>query len=320
MSKLIVRDRVIDEDILNILAKVQGTCKNGKLSQYKLSGSGIAVTCPHHAAGLEKHPSCYINLTNDEVPFGYIHCFTCNFSGTFSKFIGECFNRDEDYGESWLISNYANDYVKRELVLPEINLEKEQEIFLEESILDSFRPYHPYMTKRKLSPEVIEKFQIKYDPELQAIVFPVRDVKGRLKFLTKRSINSKMFYIDKSANKKDIYLLNEIVKNNISEVIVCESQINALTCWSYGYPAIALFGAGTTKEQIDELNKTGIKHYILAYDPDQAGDKGKARFKKYIRKDVFVDSLELPKGKDINDLSKEELDNLISLQVNTNLL
>ena len=204
--------------------------------------------------------------------------------------------------------------------MPEINLEKEQEIFLEESILDSFRPYHPYMTKRKLSPEVIEKFQIKYDPELQAIVFPVRDVKGRLKFLTKRSINSKMFYIDKSANKKDIYLLNEIVKNNISEVIVCESQINALTCWSYGYPAIALFGAGTTKEQIDELNKTGIKHYILAYDPDQAGDKGKARFKKYIRKDVFVDSLELPKGKDINDLSKEELDNLISLQVNTNLL
>ena len=88
MSKLIVRDRVIDEDILNILAKVQGTCKNGKLSQYKLSGSGIAVTCPHHAAGLEKHPSCYINLTNDEVPFGYIHCFTCNFFFLFFKFIG----------------------------------------------------------------------------------------------------------------------------------------------------------------------------------------------------------------------------------------
>ena len=108
MDKLIVRDRVIDENIFNILAKIQGTCKNGKLSQYKLSGSGIAVTCPHHANGQEKHPSCYINLTNDDVPFGYTHCFTCNFSGSFSKFAGECFNRDEDYGESWLISNYAN--------------------------------------------------------------------------------------------------------------------------------------------------------------------------------------------------------------------
>ena len=71
---------------------------------------------------------------------------------------------------------------------------------------------------------------------------------------------------------------------------------------------------------MEELNKTGIKHYILAYDPDPAGDKGKAKFKRYIRNNVFVDSLELPKGKDINDLSKEELDNIISLQVNTNLL
>ena len=161
------------------------------------------------------------------------------------------------------------------------------------------------MEKRKISKEIANKFQIKYDPLTKTIVFPVRDVKGNLIFLTRRSIESKKFYIDSKA-EKTVYLLDEAIKNKLNQVIVVESQINALVSYSYGFPAVALFGAGTTKGQIEELNKTNIIHYILMYDNDEAGRKGAFKFKKMIKKNVFVTDIVMPKNKDVADCSKEE--------------
>lgn len=102
--------------------------------------------------------------------------------------------------------------------------------------------------------------------------------------------------------------MNYIEKLNINTVVVCESQINALTCWSYGVPSIALFGSSLTNYQRDILNRSGIRHYILALDNDDAGKKGVERFMSMIRKDVFVDIVEVPPNRDINDLSKEEFE------------
>ena len=167
------------------------------------------------------------------------------------------------------------------------------------------------MTKRKLSKETCEKFKIKYDKDTNCLVFPVWNNKDELVFLTRRNIDSKNFYIDKGADKSTIYLLNYVLKGNYKVVVVVESQINALTLWQCGYPAIALFGAGTSKEQMETLNKSPIRHYLLAYDNDSAGIHGINNFQKYIRKDVLVDVINLPVGKDINDLEQEEIDKLI---------
>lgn len=52
------------------------------------------------------------------------------------------------------------------------------------------------------------------------------------------------------------------------------------------------------------------------YDPDEAGRRGAERFKKLIRKDVLVDDVLLPPGKDVNDLSKKEFENLINVYYN----
>ena len=88
-----------------------------------------------------------------------------------------------------------------------------------------------------------------------------------------------------------------------------ESQINALYLWSLGIPAVCLFGTGTPY-QYELLNKSGIRVYTLYFDGDIAGQKGAARFIKNIRKDVLVNVCHLPEGKDVNDLSLEEILNL----------
>lgn len=314
MSGIIIRDKVLEVDIFEALQKVKSQIYNGKLNNIRLIGDSISVPCPFHKNGLERHNSCTINCgDSSEIPPGTFHCFTCSESGGLDKFIGACFDKDRYFGEQWLLENYSYNLLKKSLDLPPIDLTQQtkEKKYLDESILDGFSDYHPYMSKRKLSDEVIKKFDIKYDPLSKCLVFPVRDLNGKISFLTRRSTEGKKFIIDKGADKSVIYLLYNIIKENISEVIVCESQINALTCWSYGYPAIALLGAGTTEDQIKSLNNTNIKRYILCYDGDYAGRKGAYRFKKLIRKDVFVDEIKLPEGKDINDLTKEEFDNLV---------
>ena len=152
--------------------------------------------------------------------------------------------------------------------------------------------------------------QVGYDQESKSIVFPTWDEQNRLVMITRRSVTDKRFLIPKDI-EKPVYLLNFVDKENIKEVIVCESQINALYAWSLGYPAIALFGTGT-KHQYGVLNKSGIRHYILCFDGDEAGEKGKDRFLANIRKDVLVDYVDIPNGKDLNDFDKEDALELIA--------
>ena len=122
--------------------------------------------------------------------------------------------------------------------------------------------------------------------------------------LTRRSVNSKKFIIDKE-KQKPVYLLYYLKKRNIQEAYICESQINALTIHSYHLPAVALFGTGSDY-QYDLLNKSSIRHFILCFDGDDAGKKGIKNFIQNIKKDAIVSILNIPEGKDVNDLSKEE--------------
>ena len=166
------------------------------------------------------------------------------------------------------------------------------------------------MQERKLTKEVCQKFEIKYDPKSQCIVFPVRDLSGNLKFLTRRSINSKKFIIDKDIDK-DVYLLYNIVKEGIKEVIVTESQINCLNCWGYGLPSIALLGTGTDY-QYSFLKISGILHYILCFYGDEAGKNGQDKFIKNMGDNVFITVVNMPKDKDVNDLSQEDFIDVLS--------
>lgn len=310
---LIVRDRCIDAPIELILNTLKRQLHNGKLKDITPNiKDNISVTCPIHKDGYERNPSCniYTSRDNDKVEYGQVHCFTCGFSASLPEFINACFDEmDPTFGQNWLLENFGESYTSDSRYLPEIILNNKKNItYLDKSILDKYAYYHPYMWKRGLSKQVVDFFQIGFDESKNMIVFPVWDEYGNLVMLTRRSVKDKTFLIDKDKDKP-VYLLNVINKYNYKEVYVCESQINALTLWSWGYPAVALFGTGS-QYQYDILNKCGIRHYILAFDGDEAGDKGVYRFRKNIRKDVFVSEKQLPNGKDVNDLTKEQFDSL----------
>ena len=311
MKELVINNYIISAPLIEILQRVKSELTNGKLDIVEVKGEQIRVTCPVHKDGKENKPSAYIYIGDSEVPYGSWHCFTCGSSGNFANFIAHCFDKPNAWARQWLIKNFGEAFSETTLDLQRIELEKPKIKVYDDSILNQFESYHPYMTQRGLTDEIIAKFEIKYDSLTKSIVFPVRDLKGNIIYLTKRSIEGKKFYIEKDVDKSIPYLLYNIVKDNIKEVVVCEGQFDALKSWTFGKPAIAMIGAGTPKEQMATLNKLDILHYILCYDNDSAGRKGAERFKSMINKRCFVDDIIMPKGRDVGDLTKEEFDKLV---------
>ena len=305
MSYIQIGNKIITVSIETILQQLRKESNNRFFKDIIYKGNQLCITCPSHKEGNESHPSCFIVDDNTSDMNGVWHCFTCGASGTLLDLVAYCFNNDIVTASEWLSERFADTYVVTETVLPEISLKKEHKKYLDESILDEYSYFHPYMFQRGLTEEIIRKFRVGCTPDGKYLTFPCWDEHNNLIGIFKRSTQGKHFIIPKDIDKP-IYLLNFIIKEHITTVYVCESQINALYLWTFGYPAIALFGTGT-KEQYKILKRSGIRHFILCFDGDVAGDTGAKRFINNMSSDILVSVINVPRNKDVNDLTKEEL-------------
>ena len=173
-------------------------------------GEYYQVYCPIHSGGQEKKPSCGV-LLHDQIrngkktSAGFCHCFSCGWAKSLPDTITEILkikhisksgldwlkenipDFDGDVSEfdylvptelaSVLQSKYAVDYINSQLLNNQNNYVKEQE-------LASYRLTVPYMYQRGLTDEIIEKYDIGYDANfippgrkkpLPCITFPVKD-------------------------------------------------------------------------------------------------------------------------------------------------
>jgi len=275
----------------------------------------LSVTCPFHKEGKESHPSCsiYTGTDSDEIIPGTYHCFTCGEKGQLYQLVAFVLNLTDEEAKKWLVERFGDEYDGEGINFPEWDepnkKSKKEPTYLDETILYKYAYYHPYLQQRKIDFETAKKFNIGWNESKDTITFPVWDESNRLVMITERSISKKNFYIPAGV-EKPVYLLNTVLNEGWKYVVICESQFNALTCWTYGIPAVALFGTGTDY-QYEILRNTNIRSYILCFDGDEAGFKGAIRFKKAMPSDVFVDVVKMPIGKDVNDLNKEEFFNIL---------
>ena len=305
--ELRVRNKLITTSIVDILYQAKRELTNGKLKDVEDKHGNVVISCPKHKCGLERHPSCNVaTATDTELEPGFAHCFTCGYNAPLTQVINDLFDEEGTFGEDWLIERYGNTFIETQVFLPEIELatKKQSQEFLDPAILDNFRYYHPYMWQRKLTPEVVQRFDVGYDIQRDAITFPVYDEKHRLVMITARSVKTKRFWIPSDV-EKPVYLLFDILERGVDTVYVTESQINALYLRTMGLNSIGLFGTGSNK-QLTTLRHSGIRHYILCFDGDTAGMNGALRFRKNMNSDVFITDLRMPVGKDVNDLTPQE--------------
>lgn len=326
-------------DIISILDKLESM---NLIRTHRKTGNYMQIYCPFHSDGNEKKPSCGV-LLNDEYrngqqyPAGFCHCFACQYAKPLDAMITDLLkiHNISKSGLDWLrenipdfdenqvnydylldlntiaslVNKYALNYIK--------SYSDKHQDYISESELASYRYTVPYMYDRKLTDEIIEKFDVGYDANWIApgrkkptpcITFPVRNKSGQTLFLCRRSIVGKFFNYPTGVTKP-VYGLYEL-PDNCKSVIVCESCFNALTCWVYGKPAVALLGTGNAY-QLQQLKELGVNEFILAFDPDDAGKRATEKLKRALHSVAIVWSYaNIPVGKDINDLTKEEFDSL----------
>lgn len=316
-----VNNHVILDDTQDILIELRKQLElNGvkRFAKFIDSGKNIQTNCPFHKEGQERKPSFGINKNTGEC-----HCFGCGWSGTLSEMISNCFGKDDfgDYGNKWLIRNFLSVAVESR---PDIDVDfcrrkkitSETKKYISEQELDSYRYTHPYMYKRKLTDEIIDLFDIGYDKNADCITFPNRDINGNCLFIARRSVKTKFFNYPQDV-EKPVYGLYECnicaktIKNWFpNEIIICESMLDALTCWVYGKYAVALNGTGN-ENQFKTLRNMPNRKFILATDMDEAGLKARERIRQSLGNKLVTEYVwDINIAKDINDMSKEYFESL----------
>lgn len=313
---LIFNNKIILTSIRQILQQLRYESNGWYFDQIEDKKDYLRVTCPFHKEGKEKHPSCsiYQRTDNPDIMPGTLHCFTCGAKYQLTHVVSHCLNlNDDELGKEWLVERFGQIIDTSEFNLPEIQLNKNKEVFLNEELLNRYdysndKALNYLLNKRHLSSDIISKFRIGYNSKTNSITFPAWSIDNKLVGIFERNIDTKKFLIPKNIDKP-VYLLNNIVYNSITKVYVAESCINALTLWGWNKPAIALFGTGT-QTQYDILNHSGIREYVLCFDGDSAGKSATNRFLDKINDDVIVNVINMPKDKDVNDLTYDEFTKL----------
>ena len=307
-------NKVIDVEVLSILQDIKQYRmeRDGKiiLKHINETGNNVMVTCPFHKEGNEKKPSCGVSsVETSDTPAGTVHCFTCGKNMGFERFISYLLGVEDggSTGRQWLLEHYDVSYTRKLSVkLSREAQQKENEYtIVKESMLQQYRYFHPYMYKRGLTDEIIERYDIGYDTLNDMITFPVRDINGNCLFLAKRSVKGKTFILP-SAKEKPLYGVYELDYSK-PDLYICESFFNCLTLAKWGYNAIAMMGTGSNY-QYKLINKLPFRTIHLCLDGDMAGRHGTIKLEEVIDKGKLVYVHPMPEGKDVNDLTKNEFE------------
>lgn len=311
----------IDTTYQQLLIDLKGSLMcNGifLLNDIKPTGDNIMITCPVHKDGHEHKPSCGVSIVpkyqgSKIIEPGTVHCFTCGYTAPLTSFISNCFGYKDGgiFGNKWIKAQYNTGLTpktrKVELNLSRQPITRGELPNVPEEVLQGYRFTVNYMYSRGLTDDIIEQFDIGYDHKDDCITIPVPNLKGEVKWLQRRSIIGKRYYIPSGINKTD-YLLgaSEVLKLKLYKqpVYIVESPFNMLTLWKLGLPAICIFGTGGGN-QYKMLNKLPIRHYIIALDPDEAGKKGSRKLLHNLGKTKLLSNVNYIDQRDINELDVE---------------
>lgn len=324
-------------DVVKIVDKL---AEFGLVRPNKIINNYYSIYCPFHNNGQERKPSCGV-LIHDEyrngqrTRAGFFHCFACGVAKDLNDAVTSILkiHSVDKSGFDWLKENvpgfgeeFEFEYLVPEDLMESVNNKfaldyiksktEEPQTFVSEEELASYRFTVPYMYERKLTDEVIAKYDVGYDANwippgrkrpVPCITFPVRDEFGRTLFFCRRSIQGKMYSLPTGVTKP-VYGLDMIPKGT-SSVIICESIINCLTLVSWNYSAVALLGTGNSY-QMNQLKRLGCHEFVICMDGDEAGRKATEKLRRQLSSVAIVWSINMLDGKDVNDIDKETFQEL----------
>lgn len=203
--------------------------------------------------------------------------------------------------------------------IKKINSNKIQKKY-NEDVLKNLKP-HDYLVKRGFKIETILKFGIGYCDKshkkfFNRIVIPVRDISGQIVGFTARWAGDetkngviKWLHSFDFQKKNNLFNLHEALSHirETGEAIVVEGPIDVIKLYEYDiFNAVAIFGTSLSYMQ-KTIILSNASSIVLALDSDAAGKCAMENIANELKNYLDVYRISLPQGKDIDELSQEEI-------------
>lgn len=299
----------------------------GELGASRITGSGnIRSTCPIH---LGDNPSAFVFSESNKMWYCHTGCQSggdcfdlvmqvdeCSFMEAVHK-LAKMFKVNVDWDNETIEENYfrgeaqafIEQMMKRNKVtdLPAFKLPP-----MKLSKITSFRGY---------TQETIDwwKFRFCDEGELQdRIMIPFEDVDGRLVGITGRATlpNQVEKFLHRPRNLHTGFFLTGLGRNLKAghveragySVKIVEGVFDCARWTDAGFPSVcAPIGVFFTDEHMIQLYKAGVLRLELGFDGDLAGRNGMRKAYEKAKGKFEVFFLDYPKGKDADDCTIEEL-------------
>lgn len=299
---MLVREHELD---INYLEELE----NFEWVHYQIKGNKFQACSPFRD---ESRPSFAVNLdTGTWVDSGSSDeaYHKGNIISLLSFLRGEESYETEDY----LVQKYSLLLHDTEALQLHLNLvgEKEAPVFISrESVAYLYKAKTDYFTGRGISIEVQQQFGCGYNPDNKAIALLWTDKKGNIANIKYRNTNNKVFFYEKGGQpiKHHVFGLHQVVESRAKRVFLCESEIDALTLWTHGYPAVAAGGSSLSDIQSKLILTSGIEEIVIATDNDKVGHRFRQFLKKEFEGHMIVLDVSFPLNKkDVNELTAPEI-------------
>lgn len=247
------------------------------------------------------------------------NCFRCNAHPSPAQLIMDI----EGFTEYHELINFLNNGQFDELQFKEekIELSDAKPVYLPDGFKlinqgtsQVARSIRSYMSSRGFTIEELSKHGIGYvateGPFFGYLIIPYY-YKGTLRYYNARNVIGQGPRYN-NPNKditglgKEFIIFNQDALDMYSSIFICEGAINALTM---GDRAIATMGKAISAYQVNQLIKSPVNRFILLLDPDAIQYSINLALKLVAYKKVKV--IQLPQGKDCNDLGRKEVLKLV---------
>lgn len=173
---------------------------------------------------------------------------------------------------------------------------------------------HPFIQEKRFLNSTLNDFGVYYNKKMNRVVFLIKDWNGNVVSWKARAITPEQKKIKKFASPADFVTGDFFYGEHMAwphiissrKLILVEGHWDVLRCFEEGYyNVLGVMGSYITDFQAQWI-KNNVHTIYPAFDPDKGGEKAFVQSYLKLRNDINIFPIELPYGKDPDNLMGEE--------------
>ncbi len=279
----------------------------------RIKGTTCWIKCPFHGNGMERTPSCCINLVKGKYPVGFFYCFGCGKHGSWNeladKISGLTRMDEQEIKHQDLITTRLTSAQRAALYGNEMEESIDFKVMIDWDKKESWRGING-QTLFDLGAKLFYNKQWK----LNQIFLPAYqngELKGGIKGALKKMPNSPSYintagpWVKKTLFPYDFVRKMPRAKNYIA---IVEGPRDALNLIQYGMPALAILGSKNWSEmKYSMFSLLNPKLTVLALDNDEAGQSAFETIYADFEDSADTIKMQFREGGDPGELTEEQV-------------